>query len=269
MRFNNQTVYYETYGEGFPLVFLHGFCEDSSLWQMYVEPFKSKYRIVLIDLMGFGQSDTPKEATINYLAKAIKSVLEELKIEQCLMVGHSMGGYTALAFAELFPTFLSGICLFHSHPFADSEDKKKHRKKTIAFIKKHGSRPFLNQMIPSLFNKKFKEENSMIINKMIDKAALYNEDGIISGLEAMINRPDRSAILAKVEVPVLMIIGKKDTAVSYADSLKMSHLPKIGMVEILEAVAHVGMLEATEITQYSLSNFINFVQQSSKNSLKY
>jgi len=264
MRFNNQTIYYETYGEGFPLVFLHGFCEDSSLWQMYVEPFKSKYRIILIDLMGFGQSDTPKEATINYLAKAIKAVLEELKIEQCLMVGHSMGGYTILAFAELFPSFLSGICLFHSHPFADSEDKKRHRKKTIAFIKKHGSRPFLKQMISGLFNEKFKKENPTVINQMIDKAALYNEDGIISGLEAMINRPDRSAILAQIEVPILMIIGKKDVVVPYADSLKMSHLPKLATVEILENVAHVGMLEVTEITQNLLLNFINFVQQFSK-----
>lgn len=259
MSFNDQTIYYETQGEGFPLVFLHGFCEDSSLWETFVEPFKSEFQIVLIDLMGFGKSDVPKEATINYLAKAVKAVLEALKIEKCLMIGHSMGGYTTLAFAELFPEFLSGICLFHSHPFADSVMKQKSRKKIVSFINKHGSRPFLKQIIPSLFNENFKKNNTILINKMIDKAALYDKEGIIAALESMMNRPDRTAILEKINFPVLMIIGKEDTIVPYSESLKMCHLPKFSEVQILENIAHVGMLEATEKTQKMLQNFIDFI----------
>ncbi len=259
MEFNNQFINFETKGNGFPLVFLHGFCEDLSLWEAFVEPFSHQYQIISIDLMGFGQSDVPKEATIGYLAKAVKAVLETLNVQKCLMVGHSMGGYTTLAFAELFPGLLSGICLFHSHPFTDSDEKKVIRKKTIQFISKHGSRHFLKQVIPSIFNEDFKKENMTIINKMIDKALLYDKNGIISGLEAMMNRADRSAILAQLTFPVLMIIGKKDTIIPYSESLKMTHLPKIVNIQILENVAHVGMLEAKVETQEILRDFIKFI----------
>lgn len=258
MQFNNQEIYYEVHGKGFPLVFLHGFCEDSSLWQMFVEPFKSKYQIVLIDLMGFGQSEVPKEATINYLAKAIKAVLEELEINKCLMIGHSMGGYTTLAFAELFPSNLSGICLFHSHPFADSAAKKANRQKGIDFINKNGTRPFLKQLIPTLFSKSFRIEQQEIVKQMIEKAANYKAAGIISGLDAMKNRRNYIAVLENLTIPVLMIIGKQDEAILYADSLKMSCLSKVTDVQILEEVGHVGMLEARIKTQQILQNFIDF-----------
>lgn len=258
MKFNNQIIHYETQGKGFPLVFLHGFCEDSSLWETYVEPFKSQHQVILIDLMGFGKSEVPKVATINYLAKAIKAVLEELKIEKCLMIGHSLGGYVTLAFAELFPDFLSGICLFHSHPFADSAAKKANRQKAINFINHHGTRPFLKQLIPTLFSERFRNEKREVINEMIEKAALYDKNGIISALEAMKNRPDYTTILETLEVPVLMIIGKQDAVIPYTDSLKMSHLPKVALVRFLEEVGHVGMLEATEKTQEILSEFIGF-----------
>jgi pimeloyl-ACP methyl ester carboxylesterase len=258
MQFNNQEIYYEVHGTGFPLVFLHGFCEDSSLWQMFVEPFKSKYQIVLIDLMGFGQSEVPKETSINYLAKATKAVLEELGIDKCLMIGHSMGGYTTLAFAELFPNILSGVCLFHSHPFADSEAKKVNRQKAINFIENNGIRPFLKQLIPTLFSKHFRTEHQEVIKQMIEKATNYKVTGIIAGLNAMKNRRNYIAVLENLTIPVLMIIGKEDEAISYTDSLKMSYLPKVADVQILEKVGHVGILEATEKTQLILQKFIDF-----------
>ncbi len=252
-------LFYESQGEGFPLVFVHGFCEDSTMWNSFIRPFVETYQIITIDLPGFGQSEVQDEATIYHFAKAIKYVLDDLKITNCIMIGHSMGGYTVLAFAEYFSEYLSGFCLFHSHPFADSEEKKDNRRKTIAFIQKHGSTPFLRQMIPNLFSDDFRQSHPELITKMTHQATHYPEKGITNGLEAMINRPNRAAILEKSTVPVLLIIGKQDEAVPYELSLKMCPLANSTKVQILESVGHMGMFEDRETTQNMIANFINFL----------
>lgn len=258
--FNQQQVFYQTQGEGFPLVFIHGFCEDSTMWNTFILPFIETYQVILIDLPGFGQSDVQDKATIYHFAKAIKKILTDLEITDCIMIGHSMGGYTTLAFAEYFPEFLSGFCLFHSHPFADMEEKKANRLKTIKFIQRHGNAPFLGQMIPNLFSDNFRKENMDLVAKMIDDATAYPEKGITNALEAMINRPNRTNVLEQSDVPVLLIIGKQDTAVPYDNSLKMCALAKVTDVQILETVGHMGMFEVREKTQKIIENFIQFIK---------
>jgi pimeloyl-ACP methyl ester carboxylesterase len=256
--FNQQTLFYTTQGEGFPLVFIHGFCEDTTMWNDFMLPFLTNYQVITLDLPGFGQSEIQSEHTILNYAEAVKTVLEVLNIEKCVMIGHSMGGYTALAFAGLYPKYLKGLGLFHSHPFEDSEKKKKNRKKTIQFIQKYGNAPFLGQMIPSLFTKKFVEANLILVNKMIDDATAFPENGIIAGLEAMINRPNRAAVLESIDVPVLLIIGKVDEAVPYQSGLKMSSLAKVTDLQIMENIGHMGMFEAKEKTQQMVLDFLDF-----------
>lgn len=256
--FNQRPLFYTTQGDGFPLVFIHGFCEDASMWAEFMQPFLDKYQVITMDLPGFGQSAVQDTHTILNYAEAVKTVLDSLKVEKCVMIGHSMGGYTALAFAELYPNILEGLGLFHSHPFEDSEEKKENRKKTIQFIQKHGNAPFLGQMIPSLFTKHFAKANKNLVDKMIDEATAYPESGIIAGLEAMINRPSRAAVLENIEVPVLLIVGKEDEAIPYDSSLKMSYLAKTTDLQILENVGHCGMFEATDETQKIVLDFLKF-----------
>ena len=256
--FNQKQLFYESQGEGFPLVFVHGFCEDSTMWNVFIPPFAETHQVISIDLPGFGRSAVQEEATIYHFAKAIKKVLDDLKITDCIMVGHSMGGYTTLAFAEYFPEQLSGFCLFHSHPFADTEEKKANRRKTIKFIQRHGNAPFLGQMIPNLFSDNFRKENLDLVAKMIDEATAYPEKGITNALEAMINRPNRANVLEGVNVPVLLIIGKVDSAVAYENSLRMSTLANVTDIQILDEVGHMGMFEAREKTQVLIRDFIEF-----------
>lgn len=258
--FNQKQLFYKTIGEGFPLVFVHGFCEDSTMWTDFVHPFAENHQVILIDLPGFGQSEIQSETTIYHFAKAIKHILDDLKITDCIMIGHSMGGYTTLAFAEYFPTMLSGFCLFHSHPFADSEEKKVNRQRTIKFIGRHGNAPFLGQMIPSLFPKSFKENNETLINKMIAYATKFPEKGITNALEAMIKRPNRANILEKSNVPVLLIIGKQDDTIPYDVSLQMCPMANTTKVQILDQVGHMGMFEAKSETQNMIGEFIAYLK---------
>lgn len=256
--FNQRPLFYTTQGSGFPLVLIHGFCEDASMWADFITPFLADYQVITMDLPGFGQSEVQAEHTILNYAEAVKTILDILNIKKCTMIGHSMGGYTTLAFAELYPNYLQGLGLFHSHPFADSEEKKINRNKTIQFIQKHGNAPFLGQMIPSLFTKYFAKANKNLVDKMIDDATAYPESGIIAGLEAMINRPSRAAVLENIDVPVLLIIGKEDEAVPYNNSLEMSYLAKVTDVQIIENVGHMAMFEAKEKTQKIILDFLKF-----------
>lgn len=256
--FNNLQLFYTQQGNGFPLVFIHGFCEDASLWNDFILPFTAQYQVITIDLPGFGNSTPQPECSIDNYAAAVKMVLDTLNLKSCLLIGHSMGGYTALAFAEKYPNYLHGFCLFHSHPFGDSEAKKANRKKTIGFIQRHGNAPFLGQMIPNLFTNIFRKDNLELVEQMIDNATNYPEKGITNALEAMINRPNRVTIMEQSNVPIWLIIGKQDTAIPYKDSLRMSPLANITNTQILDNVGHMGMFEATTITQNIIQEFIDF-----------
>lgn len=258
--FNHQRLFYTKQGEGFPLVFIHGFCEDSTLWDDFILPLVEQHQVVTIDLPGFGQSDCQPEPSIENYATAVKTVLDFLEIKNCILIGHSMGGYVTLSFAKQYPNYLQGFCLFHSHPFEDSPEKKANRQKTIRFINRHGNAPFLGQMIPSLFSDSFRKDNIDLVEQMIDNATVYPEKGITDALKAMVNRPNNAIVLQQTSVPVLLIIGKQDGAIPYSHSLKMSYLATTTSVQILDNVGHAGMFEATIVTQKIIQDFVDFAK---------
>lgn len=256
--FQGKKVAYSDIGNGFPLIFVHGFCEDRSMWEDFTRPFVEKYRIVTVDIGGFGESETPEEASISAMANQINAVLETEQIEKCMMIGHSMGGYAALAFAAFFSQKLAGLTMFHTHPFADSDTKKANRNKAMAFLKEHGVAKFVTPLLPQLFAPIAKIEYKHIIQDLIYKAREYDLKAISNGVKAMKNRPDRSEILEKIDCPVQFIIGKLDGAVSLDQSLKQTSLPKVADIRIFEELGHMGMFTAKVETQQALDDFVKF-----------
>lgn len=256
--YHNHNISYQITGSGLPLVFLHGFGENSKMWEDYTPQF-SGYRVITIDLPGAGSSDF-FNASIARMAKIVNAVLLEERIEKCVMIGHSMGGYVTLAFAKLYEQKLLGYCLFHSQPNADSEEKKAGRDKAISFVKTHGAGPYLKGLIPKLFSTQFKEHNPQIINKMIDWVKDMSPNAVIGQLVAMRDRPDNQNVLRNAKVPVCFIIGEEDVAVPTENSLNQTHLPSIADINILPDVGHQGMFEARDETVVILRKFIAFCQ---------
>lgn len=150
-----------------------------------------------------------------------------------------MGGYITLAFAEKYPDYLNSIGLFHSSAFADDEEKKQTRIKAIDFIKETGSYAFLKTAIPKLFSGDLHKKE---MDELIEKGREFQPEALIQYYHAMINRPDRSALLKNFKKPVLFIIGEKDTAIPLKPSLEQTHLPAITNVNILDT-GHMGMIE--------------------------
>jgi pimeloyl-ACP methyl ester carboxylesterase len=172
------------------------------------------------------------------------------------MVGHSLGGYVSVAFAKQYPSVLTGLGLFHSHPFEDLPEKKEERIKAINFIKTNGHIVYVKQIIPKLFAELFATSNEFLINSLIFKASQYNQNTIIGAQEAMLNRPDYSEVVRNIDCPVLMIIGKQDKTVSYPISMKMMPLPRVVDVHILPKVAHMGMFTARDKSVKIVRNFM-------------
>jgi pimeloyl-ACP methyl ester carboxylesterase len=246
LQHNNRQLHYTDNGSGPALVFIHGFCEDSGMWDGLAGHFKDRYRVICVDLPGFGRSDVANDITIKGMAEAVHAVVEALQPGPVALLGHSMGGYTALAYAEAWPEQVSALGLIHSHPFTDSEEKKEGRAKSMEFVERNGSEPYVKQLIPSLFAPAFSEKNKTLLQALTERAAQYPPEGICAALDAMRLRPDRSEVLRTAAFPVLFVIGTEDQAIPAELSKQQTALPPVASIHYLEGVGHMGMFEAEE-----------------------
>lgn len=255
IKYNDANIAYSVSGEGQTIVLLHGFLESSVIWKDFIPALNKHFRVVCIDFPGHGESDCigyVHEMEMN--AEVVNAVLKHLEIKNCVMAGHSMGGYVTLAFAEKYPEFLSGICLFHSSALPDSEEKKLDRDRTINIVKRDAM-VFIRAVIPNMFSVSGKEIFKKEVEDMISLAAKTQVQGIIATLEGMKIRKDRTDVLRKMNCPVLFIAGKEDNAVPFEGLLPQIALPKHCEALILEKVGHSGYIEAKEETLRTLLNF--------------
>lgn len=272
---SNGTIHYQIHGEGIPVILLHGFGEDSAIWDKQIEALKKTCKLIVPDLPGTGastwlstdngewsmvNSNTPSidhsPLTIHALADAIHAMIQHEAIDRCYILGHSMGGYITLAFAEKYPSLLKGFGLIHSTAFADSEEKKKNRLRGIELMEQYGGYSFLKTTIPNLFGEKFKKEFPDQVEALIEKSIHFSTPSLQAYYHAMMTRPDRTAVLKGNPLPVLFVLGTEDVAAPLNDVLQQTHLPLLSYIHILEGIGHMGMWESTERLNGYLSEFI-------------
>ncbi|MDO6429712.1 alpha/beta hydrolase [Flavitalea sp. BT771] len=241
-----------------PVILIHGFAEDGSIWDNQVAYLKNTHRLIVPDLPGSGlSSPLPGDTSMESLARAVRAVLEAEQIEDAIMIGHSMGGYVTLAFAELYPGMLKAFGLFHSTAYPDSEEKKAARRKGMDFIRKNGAAAFIRQSTPHLFSGTTRNKHPEWVTSLIDRYAGFNPDALIRYYEAMIHRPDRTHVLQQFPGAVLFIMGEEDSAVPLITSLQQSHMPSMSYIQILENTGHMGMMEDAAKANLFLEEFLN------------
>ncbi len=232
------------------LVLLHGHGVDSKIW----EPLSTKlsdYQVLTPDY-----SSEVAYQSIEAYADWLYQWLISVGVEKCTLLGHSMGGYITLAFAEKYPDLLEGFGLFHSTAYADDEAKKEQRKKTLAFMENHGAAAFIRQSGPNMYAEEFAEKNPELVKNHVERYSQLPTDAVITGFKAIMNRPDRTHILSETSLPVLFIFGKQDKLIVFEKNIGLSELPPKASTVILTEAGHMGMIEDTDACADSIKTFL-------------
>jgi pimeloyl-ACP methyl ester carboxylesterase len=263
---DDKPVYYRIEGTGQPVVLVHGFSEDGTVWENQAKYLKNKFQLIIPDLPGSGHSSPFDYAqgdanwSMEYFAECIRAILDQEKISTVSMIGHSMGGYITLAFAEAYPDRLRSFGLFHSTAFADSEEKKTARRRGIEFIQQNGPAKFLEQSIPNLFSDETKKHQPDLVHKILARYTNFIGQSLVNYYQAMMARPDRTHVLKNFPHPVLFIMGKHDTAVPYEQALQQSYMPGLSYIHTLEHSGHMGMWEEPALSNDFIGEFLTHGQ---------
>jgi len=247
-------VHYTESGKGTAVVLLHGFLENTFMWNNLEMLLNSKYRVICVDLLGHGKTDNIGYIhTMSQMAEAVKTVLDVLSIRRSFFVGHSMGGYVALAFADLHPDNVKGLVLLNSSARPDTEVKKVGRDRAIAIVKEN-YKSFIRTSIPMLFRSKCRKLYASEIALVKKEALKTSRQGIIAALEGMKLRLDREVLLHFGPYPSLMITGKKDPVLKYEDLLEQCKDSKTNLVEVENG--HMSLIEDRKPTEKAIISFL-------------
>lgn len=257
--YQNQPIRFKREGLGNTLVLLHGFLESLDIWESFSEHLSRYCKVITIDLPGHGLSGSFGEAhSMELMSECVNAVLVHLGVEQCIIAGHSMGGYVAVQFAEMYPDKAKGLGFFHSHADEDTPEGKNNRDRTIAILKKNYI-TWVNQFIPDLFAEVNKEKFNREIKQLQQIAANMTAAQIIAAQIGMRDRVPKLDFLSSASIPVCFILGKDDTKMVVSKVLEQTLLPNHCEVLLLSDVGHMGFIEAKEMTMNFLHGFISTV----------
>jgi len=250
-------IYSTTTGHGTPLVLLHGFCETHHIWDNLGSSISSFYRVITLDLPGFGDSDPLPEnvKSIQQVADIVVEELERLGVKHALFVGHSLGGYVAIDIASRNQSMVKGLVLINSNIFADSPEKKLTRDKIIRFIKKHSAQRFIIQFIEDLFYDK--KASLATYNNVKQMAMACTEASLVHYTQIMRDRPDNSEWITQGRLPTLVIAGRHDTIVPLTVSQEMIGMIPIGYGKVLDNCGHMAMCEKPNECHNSIVKFVS------------
>lgn len=252
LQYKNTNVNFTSTGKGSAVVLIHGFLENSSMWQEVSKELSKRNRVICIDLLGHGKTEN-----LGYIhsmedqSQMVQAVLNHLRLRKYVLVGHSMGCYVALAFAKLFPESVKGLCLMNSTALPDSEEKKLNRDRAIKAVKQN-HKTFIRIAIPMLFSEKNRKLYLKEIEQITQEALQISPQGIIAALEGMKIRKNQTSIYKTANFPIQMILGKQDPALDYESLISQTKNTKVKLVEFPDGhMSHIeNKKELIEVLTY-------------------
>lgn len=239
--FKNTQISYTETGTGKPIIFLHGFLENKTMWIDFLPVLSKNNQIITVDLLGHGHSDCLGYIhTMETQAEMIFALMNELKIKKASFVGHSMGGYIALAFTEMYPKMITRLVLLNSTSYEDSEDRKANRDRAIKAVKQNYT-SFVRLSIGNLFSEKNREILVEDIENVRNEALKTPLQGIIAALEGMKIRKDRFFILQEAKFPITLILGKQDPVLNYQENMLQIENTKVKLLTFPDG--HMSWIE--------------------------
>jgi pimeloyl-ACP methyl ester carboxylesterase len=254
IRVNGIELFYRDLGEGIPLVLLHGYPLNNTIWDAVAELLQGQARLILPDLRGFGLSSAPEGVySMRQLAGDVARLLDTLEIHTAVMAGHSMGGYVTLAFAKAFPDRLAGLGMVCSQAGADSAERKAGRLATADEVARQGTAAMARAMAEGL------TADPTRVNGLEQMILQMSPFGVIGALKGMAEREDFTGFLPHIEVPALVLAGEMDAFVPLAKAEEMALRMKDCRLVRITGAGHMPMLEAPKKTAAAFSELLERV----------
>jgi len=255
LSFRGGKIAYQTKGKGEAVVLLHGFLANSALWKDITPRLSKHYRLFIIDLPGHGASSTYGYLhKMEFVAEIVLAILKTHGIRKTFLVGHSLGGYVALAFAEKNPDMIKGILLINSTAKGDSV-KRKHSREQLKKLLYLDREKAIGHLVPTFFRVKSRKRQ-YYLKRYLNMAKSCDLGGISANIEGMKNRKEREIVLKFAPYPFAYLIGEKDNILKAEDLIEESKLSTKGSALIIEEGSHMLPLEATEKTLSSIRLFL-------------
>jgi pimeloyl-ACP methyl ester carboxylesterase len=252
----NKLSYLKTGIGGRHIVLLHGYCEGAWVWREIIPLLDQPSTIWAFDLPGFGNSlELPPEPDLGKIAEIFWDEFDQYKITHPVLIGHSLGGYLAMAMSKCRPQKVSGLCLFHSTPFPDGEARQQIRNRVIESVTQSGAKPFLQNFATGLFH----QSSGMhydLFKKLSGESA---GESVIFYAKAMRDRPDFSETFRKLNFPILVLAGKYDLIIPPEISEQITALSLHAKLVILAQSAHMGMLEEVSRASAAINTFLKTI----------
>ncbi len=228
-------------GRGYTIVLLHGFALNADIWEFVIKELEEDFRLIAIDLPGHGDTASfPGMHDLSEMASWLNRMLVEMEVEKFTLIGHSLGGYIALNYAEKFPEKLEGFGLFHSLAMSDTSARVEIRNKTIRYLEIKGPKEYLHSFYPQLYTSMPAE----VLERFLEIITLQPQyDALIAYTEAMRDRKDKSEILKNLEMPVLFVMGSEDAFIPKGIAREEMMMAKNPIPCLMDNVGHLGMLE--------------------------
>ena len=252
--FKNTAISFSDIGKGTVVVLLHGFLENKKMWKDLVPSLAEKNRVISIDLLGHGETDC-----LGYIhsmeenAEIVNAILSHLRIRKAVFIGHSMGGYVALAFAELYLNRVKGLILLNSTALEDSVERKINRDRAIKAVKQNYIN-FVRMSIANLFSENNRDRLKNEIENVKLEGLKTPLQGIIASLEGMKIRKDRQFILKETDFPKLLILGEKDGVLLYKDNASQIEATNTELISFPDG--HMSHIENKEELEKVIASFL-------------
>ena len=258
IRVDDIQLAYEDTGLGQPVVLLHGYPFNRSLWTEQVSALSNSYRVVTPDLRSLGESDArPGAATMNRMAQDVAALLDRLEISRAVVGGLSMGGYVALAFYKQFPSRVRALVLADTRAQADTEDGKQTRFQQAEKATAEGMAGIADSMLPKLLTPETVSKHPEIVKRVRDMMLKTKPEGAAGALLGMAEREDQTPLLPQITCPTLILVGREDPITPVQDSEKMRREIAGSRLVVIDNASHVSNLERVEQFNEELVRFLN------------
>ena len=264
-KINGITIAYSDQGTGLPIVFLHAFPLNRTMWATQEKALSSQFRIITIDLRGHGESDAPLWLyTLEQSADDVNALLDQLAIQQALFVGLSMGGYILFAFYRKYAARVKGLILADTRAQADTAEEKDGRFQMAQTAYKKGPSAIADIMIPKLISPATIQTKQDLVQQVRAMIEGNQISGITGNLMAMAERSDSVPLLSQITCPTQIIVGELDQATPPSDAKLMAGEIPNAHLAIIPGAAHLANLEQPTTFSQIVSSFASDLARKAK-----